>query len=312
MRSCLLAGLAALIVAATFTPGAKAGELDGTKWRLVQIMSMDDSTDTPDDPRKYTLEFKGDGTAAIQADCNRGMGSWTSEGTSQLRFGPIASTRAMCPPGSLSEKYLAQFEWVRSYVMKEGHLYLATMADGSIIEFAPTEKGPPTASVSGKELWTDDATELQQQILARLFDHYASQHGIRAMPAEIDAFVENMRRGMAAEGLTAEEDLTPEEAAEAAAMRRRMAEGIIRQWKINEELHADYGGRIIYQQFSPEPLDAYRHFLEDRQRDGDFTIHDQALADSFWRYFTDETMHDFMEPGSADEARAFTIPLWEQ
>jgi hypothetical protein len=26
---------------------------------------------------------------------------------------------------------------VRSYVMKDGHLFLATMADGSIIEFEP-------------------------------------------------------------------------------------------------------------------------------------------------------------------------------
>jgi hypothetical protein len=59
-------------------------------------------------------------------------------------------------------------------------------------------------------------------------------------------------------------------------------------------------------------LDAYRQFLEQRQRDGAFTIHDQSLAEGFWRYFTDDSMHDFMAPGSADAARAFTVPPWER
>jgi hypothetical protein len=46
---------------------------------------------------------------------------------------------AMCSPGSLADRYLAEFQWVRSYVMKDGHLFLATMADGSIIEFEPVD-----------------------------------------------------------------------------------------------------------------------------------------------------------------------------
>ncbi len=121
----------------------EAAELAGTSWRLVKIMGMDDSVSGPDDRSLYTLEFGEDGRAAMQADCNRGTGTWTSESPGTLQFGPVAATRAMCPPGSLSDKYLAQFEWVRSYVMKGGHLFLATMADGSIIEFEPT----PAASL---------------------------------------------------------------------------------------------------------------------------------------------------------------------
>ncbi len=128
---------------------AAAAELSGTSWRLVRVMSMDDRIDVPDDRSKYTLELRADGTATMQADCNRGSGSWTSESPGQLGFGPIAATRALCTPGSLSERYLAQFEWVRSYVMKDGHLFLATMADGSIIEFEPTGATPPPATVPG-------------------------------------------------------------------------------------------------------------------------------------------------------------------
>jgi len=128
--------------APTAEPGPRASvdaasELAGTSWRLVKIMEMDDSVDQPEDRSLYTLEFDGEGRAAMRADCNRGTGSWTSESPGQLLFGPIAATRAICPPASLSDKYLAQFEWVRSYVMKDRHLFLATMADGSIIEFEP-------------------------------------------------------------------------------------------------------------------------------------------------------------------------------
>jgi len=116
---------------------ASTGELAGTSWQLVKIMSMDDSTDLPDDPSQYTLAFGADGGVSLQADCNRGSGSWSSEAPGQLQFGMIAATQAMCPPGSLHDRYLAQFAYVRSYVLENGHLFLATMADGSIIEFEP-------------------------------------------------------------------------------------------------------------------------------------------------------------------------------
>jgi para-nitrobenzyl esterase len=117
--------------------GTAPSPLAGTSWRLVKIMSMDDTVLTPDDRALYTLEFKEDGSMSVRADCNRGTGSWTSESEGQLQFGLIAATRAMCPPGSLHDPYMMQFEWVRSYTVREGHLFLATMADGSIIEFEP-------------------------------------------------------------------------------------------------------------------------------------------------------------------------------
>lgn len=117
-------------------PSAQAA-LAGKTWRLVRIMSMDDQVYTPDEPNRYTLQFKIDGSAAIGADCNRGTGSWSSESAGQLQFGLIAASQALCRPGSLHDRYMAQFPWVRSYVIKDGRLFLATMADGSIIEFMP-------------------------------------------------------------------------------------------------------------------------------------------------------------------------------
>jgi len=130
------------------TPAARPVEasadasLAGTSWQLVKITSMDDTTYAPSDPLRYTLEFGTDGSVRLRTDCNSGTGSWSSESAGQLRFGIIAATRAQCPPGSLDDRYLGQFQWVRSYVMEDGRLFLATMADGSIIEFEPVTGAP--------------------------------------------------------------------------------------------------------------------------------------------------------------------------
>ena len=188
------------------TAPADAAELAGTSWQLLNITSMDDRVYAPEEPPKYTLSFDVDGTARIVADCNRGSSRWISEASGHLEFGPVASTKVLCPPDSLSERYLAQFEWVRSYVMKGSHLYLATMADGAIIAFEPLGGTPLAAIVLGEE------------------------------------------------------------------MRQEMTPSMIRQWKSNRQLYREYGGRVIFQQFGPEPLDAYRRFLEEQQNAGAFEV----------------------------------------
>lgn len=279
----------------------------GRAWQLVEIVSMDDRVDAPDDRSLYTLAFNADGSVQIRADCNRGSGSWTSSAPGQVQFGDIAATQALCLPGSLHDRFMAQFPWVRSYVMREGHLFLATMADGSIIEFEPVES-PLAATVLGEEIRTSDPGEMQEVVLTRLFDRYAERQGIAVTDAEVDAFVDNMRRGMRAEGLTAEDELTADEAAQLEQMRRDMGRAMIRQWKLNRALHRQYGGRVIYQQLGPEPLDAYRQFLEERQAAGDFTIHEKEFEEAFWRYYTDDSLHTFFE----DEAIAFEVPPWER
>lgn len=43
----------------------------------------------------------------------------------------------MCPPDSLHDRMVKDWEFVRSYTLKDGHLFLALMADGGIYEFEP-------------------------------------------------------------------------------------------------------------------------------------------------------------------------------
>lgn len=123
--------------AATGVADRVDSELAGTQWQLISIQSMNDTEEVPDDPSNYTLAFGEDGTASLLADCNRGTGRYASEGPGQLTFGTFAVTTMECPPGSIGDVYVAQFNWVRSYVLEDGNLYLATMADGAIIGFEP-------------------------------------------------------------------------------------------------------------------------------------------------------------------------------
>ncbi len=122
------------------TPGApqtSAGDLAGTSWRLVKIQGTDGKAAVPDDGAKYTLSFAADGAVAALIDCNRGRGSWKSEAPGQLSFGPLMLTRAMCPPESLHDRIVADWQSVRSYVLKDGHLYLSLMENSGVYEFEP-------------------------------------------------------------------------------------------------------------------------------------------------------------------------------
>jgi para-nitrobenzyl esterase len=120
--------------------GSSPSQLAGTSWQLVKFQGSDDTTLTPDDRTKYMIEFATSGNLNARIDCNRGRGTWKSSGTSQIQFGVLALTRAKCPPGSLHDQIVKQWPNVRSYVIKDGHLFLALMADGGIYEFEPTGK----------------------------------------------------------------------------------------------------------------------------------------------------------------------------
>ncbi len=117
--------------------------LQGTGWQLVSFKGSDGTTLTPDDKAKYTIEFAADGALTARIDCNRGRGGWKSSGPNQIQFGPLALTRAQCPPGSLHDQIVKQWTYVRSYLVKDGHLFLALMADGGIYELEPLPAPKP-------------------------------------------------------------------------------------------------------------------------------------------------------------------------
>ena len=121
-------------------PPPLSSGLAGTSWQLVKFESSDDTTLTPDDGGKYTIEFLAGDKLAVRIDCNRGTGTWKTGGPSQIQFGPLALTRAKCPPPSLHDQIVRQWVFITSYVLRDGHLFLALKADGGIYEFAPVAK----------------------------------------------------------------------------------------------------------------------------------------------------------------------------
>src|SRR4029453_12931316 len=124
------------VLACAPRPAPTRGEpgLEGTSWALVRTQSADGTKLAPDDPAKYTVAFGSDG-ASFRIDCNRGYATWSTSEDGQLAFGPLATTRAMCPPGSLYDRVARDMPQVRSYSLRDGTLQLSLGAGGGSYEF---------------------------------------------------------------------------------------------------------------------------------------------------------------------------------
>ena len=154
----VLLGFASVDHAQTPSPNAMT-DLGGTSWQLVKFQGSDDTTLVPDDPSKYTIAFDRDGGVSVRIDCNRGHGSWTSAEATQLRFGPMALTRAMCPPAPLNDRLARDWQYVGSYIMKGGHLFLSLKMDGGIYEFEPmSEQESASGRVKGTATYRERMT----------------------------------------------------------------------------------------------------------------------------------------------------------
>jgi len=132
--------LAMLLAAGAFVrvqPQSPPASLAGTAWQLVQFQGSDDKVLTPDTRSNYTLTFKPGGEVSVRLDCNWGRGTWKSPGPDQIKLDPLTITRATCLPGSLHDRILKDWSYVRTYLIRDNHLFLSLMADGGIYEFEP-------------------------------------------------------------------------------------------------------------------------------------------------------------------------------
>ena len=120
------------------SPEQKDPFLD-TEWQLVEFQSMSDEQGVtrPDDPALYTMKLHADSTVSMKLNCNRATGTWKvapseAGNTGSFEFGPLGVTRALCPPPSMDEMIARQFQWIRSFMIRNDTLYLSMMADGGI------------------------------------------------------------------------------------------------------------------------------------------------------------------------------------
>jgi hypothetical protein len=222
---------------------------------------------------------------------------------------------------------------------------LAQAASSPGPEAADTEV---IAVVLGQEITAAEKDRLSGLVLGSLFREFAEENGIEPTDEEMDAFIERTEEMEKQHQLEWEADqrrlteeledpsLTDREREEKTdeletvesiletnremeeqtrgmeevmrPMKRRMARQFVMAWKINKAMHGKYGGRVIFQQAGPEPLDAYREFLEEQEEEGAFRIMDEQSAAEFWGYFTDDAMHTFYDEEDGD--RFINTPWW--
>ena len=109
--------------------------LEGTSWRLASFMSNDDGSKAlrPGRPDGFTLSFGKDGRLAVKLDCNRGNGPWQAVATNAtggtLSLGPVATTRALCPPDAVGTRLAQDLPALRTWRLQDNRLYISLPAD---------------------------------------------------------------------------------------------------------------------------------------------------------------------------------------
>ena len=116
-----------------------SGGLAGTKWELVEVSGAPEihAAAKSVEPGLYTMALNRDGTVSFRLDCNRGFGKWQSTAgdaanIGTIRLSDIGVTKALCPPGSISDRVTADLSRFTSFEWTEDRLVLSAQ-DGAIL-----------------------------------------------------------------------------------------------------------------------------------------------------------------------------------
>ncbi|MCA9868013.1 MAG: META domain-containing protein [Anaerolineae bacterium] len=136
---------------------AEAPTLGGTTWQWL-------GTTTPEEPitvadaSRYTIEFLDDGTAAIQADCNRVVAQFTAEdGALSIIPGPM--TLAACPDDSQGDVFVQQLGASGLYFFQDGDLYIDLFADAGTMRFGAVPEVDLPEPAAGAAVGTVNAPD---------------------------------------------------------------------------------------------------------------------------------------------------------
>ena len=237
---------------------------------------------------------------------------------------------------------------LKSLFTSVNSLVCAALLLGGVPAHATEDYGKPedpvAAEVLDVKVRTRNAAEMAYAINVVLLKDYVKKNKLDATDKEIAQLLERKQQAEAetlkqAKARQAEiqvalqSDSTPEEqrtqleneqkfidemlkrAAQAkdpqrTAAEAKMAAGMIEQWKASQSLYKKYGGRVVFQQAGPEPLDAYHEFLKAAQQAGDFKIINKEFESALWGYYTDDKKHRFVP--DADKDKVMSTPWWQQ
>jgi hypothetical protein len=205
--------------------------------------------------------------------------------------------------GKLAKNEASKATWPNGYI-------LTIELDAA--ESYGNPEDPLVAEVLGMQIRTKNPEEVQTVIGQKLLQNYAKQNNIAATQKDIDAYIAAMDRFMREDRrkndacrveiqqqlkagtipaekkqqlesefrileslhqYAIEEDADKAQDQEAILkVRQDMAKASIEAWMVNRALYQQYGGRIIYQQMGPEPLDAMYDYLQEQQQKGALTL----------------------------------------
>jgi heat shock protein HslJ len=125
-----------------FSP-AETMTLTGRVWELEEILFNDGKTLVAEPSENYTVEFMDDGSLAVQADCNRGRGSFTMPEPGLLSVAPIATTMAACPEGSIGNDFVQALGNANSFFFQDDRLFIEMKFDSGTLRLreASTDMG---------------------------------------------------------------------------------------------------------------------------------------------------------------------------
>lgn len=123
---------------------SEATGLAGTQWELVEVADAPEAGREPKsvEPGLYTMALNADGTASFRLDCNRGFGKWQSESGGAANSGTISIsdigvTKALCPPGSISDQVTANLSRFNSFELTEARLILSAENGAIVYQWSP-------------------------------------------------------------------------------------------------------------------------------------------------------------------------------
>ena len=114
-------------------PPQEASPLENVQWQWTRFSDPLEAYDVPA-PESYWVIFKDDGSLSLQADCNSGSGSYTTEGSS-IAIALGALTQAFCGEESLSDAFLTNLGAAAIYAIEGDQLRLDLFADGGQMFF---------------------------------------------------------------------------------------------------------------------------------------------------------------------------------
>ena len=121
-------GVGALLTAMAAAADPVPAELAGMTWRWVHFASSAEDFAVAE-PERYTLAFTAVGWIRLRADCNHGAGGAVFPKPSMIRIEEMALTLAMCPSGSLGDRFARDVARAVRWSIRERELHLELPAD---------------------------------------------------------------------------------------------------------------------------------------------------------------------------------------